>query len=112
MKKCLFFMLLILTVKAYSQDFPQQKMDAKISKVTVFLSGAQVQRTATASLPEEQIPVSTDKQIDVDFEAKGAIFDKIKGRLTWKLDLKPSEERKQKFSYSVKHPADWNISLE
>lgn len=61
---------------------------------------------------EEQIPVSTDKQIDVDFEAEGAVFDKIKGRLTWKLDLKPSEERKQKFSYSVKHPADWNINLE
>lgn len=61
---------------------------------------------------EEQIPVSSDKQIDVDYEAEGAIIDKIKGHLTWKLDLKPSEERKQKFSYSVKHPSDWVIDLE
>jgi Domain of unknown function (DUF4139)/N-terminal domain of unknown function (DUF4140) len=61
---------------------------------------------------EEQIPVSTDKQIDVEFEAEGATINKTLGRLTWTLELKPSEERKQKFSYSVKHPADWHIDLE
>ena len=54
----------------------------------------------------------TDKQIDVEYEAEGATINKVLGRLTWKLDLKPSEERKQKFSYSVKHPADWNVNLE
>jgi Domain of unknown function (DUF4139)/N-terminal domain of unknown function (DUF4140) len=61
---------------------------------------------------EEQIPVSTDKQIDVECEAEGATINKILGRLTWKLDIKPSEERKLKFSYSVKHPTDWTINLE
>jgi Domain of unknown function (DUF4139) len=61
---------------------------------------------------EEQIPVSTDKQIDVEFEAEGAKINKVLGRLTWKLDLKPSEERKQKFSYSVKHPVDWDVNFE
>jgi hypothetical protein len=61
---------------------------------------------------EEQIPVSTDKQIDVECEAEGATIVKILGRLTWKLDIKPSEERKLKFSYSVKHPSDWPINLE
>jgi Domain of unknown function (DUF4139) len=61
---------------------------------------------------EEQIPVSTDKQIDIEYEAEGAVINKTLGRLTWKLELKPSEERKQKFSYSVKHPSDWNINLE
>jgi hypothetical protein len=61
---------------------------------------------------EEQIPVSTDKQIDVEFEAEGATVNKLLGRLTWKLEVKPSEERKLKFSYSVKHPVDWNVNLE
>jgi uncharacterized protein (TIGR02231 family) len=52
MKKCLLLMLLVLgAINAQSQDFPQQKVDAKIEKVTVFLSGAQVQRAATVSLP-------------------------------------------------------------
>jgi hypothetical protein len=61
---------------------------------------------------EEQIPVSTDKQIDIEFEAEGATVNRVLGRLTWKLDVKPSEERKQKFSYSVKHPSDWTVNLE
>jgi hypothetical protein len=68
--------------------------------------------TPLSILVEEQIPISSDKQIEVDFEAEGAKVDKTLGRITWKLDLKPSEERKQKFSYSVKHPAEWNIDLE
>ncbi len=68
--------------------------------------------TPLSILIEEQIPVSSDKQIEVEFEAEGAKVDKTLGRITWKLDLKPLEERKQKFSYSVKHPAEWNIELE
>ena len=52
MKKLLLCCCLIsLVIKAYSQDFPQQKIDSKIEKITVFLNGAQVQRTAMASLP-------------------------------------------------------------
>ena len=61
---------------------------------------------------EDQVPTSSDKQIDIDYEAVGATIDKLKGRLTWKLDLKPLEDRKLKFSYSVKHPVDWQMWLE
>jgi hypothetical protein len=61
---------------------------------------------------EEQIPVSKDKQIDVEHKADGAIYDKEKGRLTWKIDLKPLEDKKLVFSYEVKYPADWGVDLE
>ncbi len=88
--------------------FSSKKVEARAFEIVV----KNKKTTPLSIVIEEQIPVSTDKQIDVDFEAEGAIYDKIKGRLTWKLDLKPSEERKQKFSYSVKHPVDWPINLE
>ena len=61
---------------------------------------------------EDQIPIAVDKQIDVEHEAVGAIVDKLKGRLTWKIELKSLEDRKLKFSYTVKHPADWNVFLD
>jgi N-terminal domain of unknown function (DUF4140) len=52
MKKSILFILIILSsTRVLSQDFPQQKLDSKIEKVTVFLSGAQVQRTTKMSLP-------------------------------------------------------------
>ena len=61
---------------------------------------------------EDQVPTSSDKQIDIDYEAVGAVIDKVKGRLTWKIDLKPLEDRKLKVSYTVKHPAEWQMWLE
>jgi hypothetical protein len=61
---------------------------------------------------EEQIPVSKDKQIEVEHKAEGAIFDKEKGRLTWKIDLKPLEDKKLIFSYIVTYPTDWGVDLE
>ncbi len=91
-----------------NKAFPNKRVDSRAFEIVV----KNKKTTPLSIVIEEQIPVSSDKQIDVDYEAEGAIIDKIKGRLTWKLDLKPSEERKQKFSYSVKHPSDWHIDLE
>jgi uncharacterized protein (TIGR02231 family) len=88
--------------------FSNKRVDSRAFEIVV----KNKKTTPLSIVIEEQIPVSSDKQIDVDYEAEGAIIDKIKGHLTWKLDLKPSEERKQKFSYSVKHPSDWHIDLE
>ena len=47
---------------------------------------------------EEQIPVSKDKKIDITYKAEGAKIDAEKGRLTWKVDLIPSEDKKLTFS--------------
>jgi hypothetical protein len=96
--------------KEYNKNkaFSNKKVESRSFEIVV----KNKKSTPLSILIEEQIPVSTDKQIEVDYEADGAVVDKIKGRLTWKLDLKPSEERKLKFNYSVKHPEDWHIDLE
>ena len=61
---------------------------------------------------EDQIPVATDKDIAVEFEAKGAEYDKNKGRLTWKIEIKPFEDKKLFFNYSVKHADGVRVSLD
>jgi hypothetical protein len=97
-------------LKEYNKNkvFSNKKVETRAFEIVV----KNKKSTPLSILIEEQIPVSTDKQIEVDTDADGAILDKVKGRLTWKLDLKPSEERKLKFSYTVKHPEDWHVDLE
>jgi hypothetical protein len=97
-----------LTAFTKNKIFSSKKLETRAFEIVV----KNKKTTPLSILIEEQIPVSSDKQIEVEFEAEGAKVDKTLGRLTWKLDLKPLEERKQKFSYSVKHPAEWNIDLE
>jgi hypothetical protein len=47
MKRIFVTLVLFLTfLKAYSQDFPQKKIETKIEHVTVFLNGAQVTSVA------------------------------------------------------------------
>lgn len=61
---------------------------------------------------EDQIPISTDKSIEVEHDAKGAEYDKDKGKLTWKIELKPLEDKKVNFNYSVKYPNTFRVDLE
>jgi Domain of unknown function (DUF4139)/N-terminal domain of unknown function (DUF4140) len=61
---------------------------------------------------EDQIPVSTDKSIEVEHDAKGAEYDKDKGKLIWKIELKPLEDKKVNFNYTVKYPNTVNVELE
>lgn len=61
---------------------------------------------------EDQIPISTDKDIIIEnLELSGGTFDEVTGKVTWKLDLKPSESKKIKLSYSVKYPKDKQVNL-
>ncbi|MBI2968421.1 MAG: DUF4139 domain-containing protein, partial [Bacteroidetes bacterium] len=56
---------------------------------------------------EDQIPVSSDKEITVEPIDKGnALYDEITGKLYWKMKLAPAEVRKNKFMFSVKYPKD------
>ncbi len=68
--------------------------------------------TPLSILVEEQVPVSTDKSVEVNFDAGDAKVDKELGRLTWLLTLKPFEESKKKFSYTVKHDGAVSFPLE
>jgi Domain of unknown function (DUF4139)/N-terminal domain of unknown function (DUF4140) len=61
---------------------------------------------------EDQIPIVSEKSIEVEYENKGAEYNKEQGKLTWKIDLKPLEDKKVNFNYTVKYPNTVNVELE
>ena len=62
---------------------------------------------------EDQFPVSTHKEIEVkNLEWSNARLDEDSGKLTWKLKLQPSEEKKLQLKYEVKYPAGKILVLE
>ncbi|MDZ4793527.1 MAG: DUF4139 domain-containing protein [Bacteroidota bacterium] len=61
-------------------------------------------------LLKDQYPLSNIKEIEVKLEdGSDAMINAETGVLTWKLDLKPGESKKVRFSYSVKYPKDKKI---
>lgn len=62
-------------------------------------------------LLKDQIPVSTDKSIEVELiNSGGAVVNAETGVLTWKLTIPPGTTQKYRFSYSVKYPKDQSIA--
>ena len=61
-------------------------------------------------LLKDQFPLSTIKEVEVKLEdGSDAMINTETGVLTWKIDLKPGESKKVRFSYSVKYPKDKKI---
>ena len=62
---------------------------------------------------EDQIPVSQNDKIDIELEeSSDAEYDEETGKLTWKLELKPSEKKTLRLQYTVKYPKDQTVVLE
>lgn len=62
---------------------------------------------------EDQFPISTIDGITVKHESyKKAKLDEKTGKLTWELKMKPNEQKKLNFRYSVKYPKDQRLALE
>jgi uncharacterized protein (TIGR02231 family) len=60
---------------------------------------------------EDQAPVSQNSQIEVTvLDTGGANFNKLTGKLNWRLDVKPNETRKVAFKFEVKYPKDKQIA--
>jgi uncharacterized protein (TIGR02231 family) len=61
-------------------------------------------------LLKDQYPLSNIKEVVVTLEdGSDATINPETGVLTWKIDLKPGESKKVRFSYSVKYPKDKKI---
>lgn len=61
-------------------------------------------------LLKDQYPLSNIKEVVVTLEdGSEAMVNAETGVLTWKIDLKPGESKKVRFSYSVKYPKDKKI---
>lgn len=60
----------------------------------------------------EQFPVSNDKDIEIeDTEATDASVDEKTGAVKWTVTLAPSETRKLRLAYTVKHPKDRPLAV-
>ncbi len=60
---------------------------------------------------EDQIPVSTDKEIEVKLQnSGGAEYDETTGKLKWTLTLEAEKSQSLKFSFEVKYPKEKTIS--
>jgi len=61
----------------------------------------------------DQIPVSTLEEIEVQpLNLTNGLLDKETGKLTWKLNLKPSEKKDIDLKYSVKYPKFKTLMIE
>jgi len=60
---------------------------------------------------KDQIPLSTDKEIEVEIEEQGkGTLNQETGIITWNIELGPSETKKFKFGYKIKFPKDKILS--
>ncbi len=61
----------------------------------------------------DQLPVSRNSSISVTGEElSGGTLDKETGTVTWRLELKPGEQRELKLRYAVKYPKGRSLNIE
>ncbi|MBL7785664.1 MAG: mucoidy inhibitor MuiA family protein [Chitinophagales bacterium] len=62
---------------------------------------------------EDQYPISTDKDMDIDVETdREAERNETTGLVKWKLNVPPNQEKKLLLRYSVKYPRNKHLVLE
>ena len=61
---------------------------------------------------EDQIPISTTKEIEIEPQTGDAVVEATTGKLTWKLDVPAGKEKKVKFDYKVIYPKAKKVILE
>ncbi len=70
-------------------------------------------RSAVTLNIQDQLPVSTQHDMDVTAEEiSGASFDRERGFVTWRLELKPAEAQQRIMRYLVRYPKNKRITLE
>ncbi len=56
---------------------------------------------------EDQIPITTDPNIKITLgDNDHASYNEVTGKLTWKMNIKPKDTKKLRFTYEVKYPKD------
>lgn len=64
-------------------------------------------------LVEDQVPVSQNSSIEVEIqELSGAQLDKLTGKVTWKMPLKPGDDKKLELKYLVKYPKNQSVIIQ
>jgi hypothetical protein len=64
-------------------------------------------------LVEDQVPVSQNSSIEVEIqELSGAQLDKLTGKVSWKMALKPEDDKKLELKYLVKYPKNQSVIIQ
>lgn len=96
-------------VKEFSKS--KVKGDTKTETFTYEITVRNNKSKEASMLLKDQFPVSKMKEVVVKLEEKGdAEVNEELGTLNWKINLKPGESKKYKFSYSVTYPKDQKIA--
>lgn len=105
----------IVVTRVKLKDFTEQKMigsnirETRAWEVTVRNSKKQALNLKI----EDQFPISMNKDIVIEpQEYSGAAYDKETGKVVWKLNLAPSEEKKLRLSFAVKYPKDKQVFVD
>lgn len=98
------------------KDFSSEKMIGTNKTITrtYEISIRNRKSNAIYIVAEDQIPLSNQKDIVIEFDPKradGAEYTEATGMLKWKLNIKPGETAKIKYSYTVKHPKEMNVQV-
>jgi uncharacterized protein (TIGR02231 family) len=105
----------IVVTRAKLKDFTEQKTigsnirETRTWEVTVRNSKKQALNLRI----EDQFPISMNKDIVIEpQEYSGAAYDKETGKVVWKLNLAPSEEKKLRLSFAIKYPKDKKVFVD
>jgi len=105
----------IVVTRVKQKDYSSSKLVGANRKVALAweISVRNKKKTAISIVVEDQIPLTTDKQIEIEKdETSDASFDETTGSLKWTLKLASAETKKVKFSYTVKYPKDKSVYIE
>jgi uncharacterized protein (TIGR02231 family) len=91
------------------KDFSSKNFTGNVRKElsTWEISLRNTRKEAIVIWVEDQIPVSTDKEIEVKLISAGnGTLDEATGKLTWLLKLEPEQTQTLRFSFEVKYPKE------
>lgn len=104
----------IFTKREKLKDFSSTKLFSNDKKET-FTYEITVKNTKNETanmIVKDQFPISSNKEIEVELtEHANAKVNKETGSLEWEFALKPSEQRKIRFQYTVRYPKHANLNL-
>ena len=61
---------------------------------------------------EDQIPVSSNEEVEIDSHVDGGKLNKDTGIITWDFDIKPGKKKEIKFDYEVRFPKNLMVKLD
>jgi uncharacterized protein (TIGR02231 family) len=104
----------VVVTRTKLKDFTKTKFlsDRRSDSRAYEISVKNKRNTPLNILIEDQVPVSTDKAIEVEKDVNTAEIDALTGKIAWKLKVAASKEAKVKFNYTVKYPKDYRLNVE